>query len=120
MCRDCFVHLPFSDIFSAIENICSSGALYLLTTHFSFRRGCTNPDLPLEELWRPLNFEMGPFYWPPPQRFIVEGCTEAEGAFADKLLQRGRFTKYVVDHDAVVTAQAGSIYSDKILEGVRF
>jgi 2-polyprenyl-3-methyl-5-hydroxy-6-metoxy-1,4-benzoquinol methylase len=29
LCRDCLVHLPYADIFKAVNNIIDSGALYL-------------------------------------------------------------------------------------------
>jgi hypothetical protein len=45
LCRDCLVHLPLGSIFAALKNICSSGAFYLLTTHFSFRTIASNHDI---------------------------------------------------------------------------
>jgi hypothetical protein len=85
LCRDCLVHLPHADIFAALRNICESGALYLLTTHFTFRSVPANDEIAAGQ-WRRLNLELAPFYWPPPQRYIVEGCDEQGGLYADKSL----------------------------------
>jgi methyltransferase family protein len=85
LCRDCLGHLPYASILAALENICSSGALYLLTTHFSFRTLSANEEIAPGQ-WRRLNFELAPFHWPPPQRAIIEGCDENGGRYADKSL----------------------------------
>src|SRR5580704_1529204 len=84
-CRDCLGHLAYADIVSALNNICSSGALFLLTTHFSFRTISANEEIK-SGWWRRLNFELAPFHWPPPQRYIIEGCDEGGGKYADKSL----------------------------------
>lgn len=83
LCRDCLVHLPFSDVFMALNNVCRSGATYLLTTSFPERT--ENRDISMGD-WRPLNMERAPFFLPPPLRYINEGCTEGDGYFADKSL----------------------------------
>ena len=85
MCRDCLVHLSNATILAALRNICTSGAHYLLTTHYTFRALPANNDIPTGS-WRRLNFELAPFYFPPPRRFIVEGSTEHAGEAADKTL----------------------------------
>ncbi|HUI25507.1 MAG TPA: class I SAM-dependent methyltransferase [Candidatus Kryptonia bacterium] len=71
LCRDCFIHLPTSDIRSAIENFKRSGATYLLaTTH----PGVTeNVDIPAGA-WRSVDLEKPPFALPPPIRRIVENA----------------------------------------------
>jgi len=83
LCRDCLVHLSFSDIIRALRNMCASGSEYLLTTTFCGPR--KNLDI-LTGDWRPLNLECPPFGFPPPLRLINEGCTEKDGAYQDKAL----------------------------------
>ncbi|WP_423193215.1 class I SAM-dependent methyltransferase [Cupriavidus sp. H18C2] len=85
LCRDGLVHFPHASIAAALRNICSSGALYLLTTHFSFRTPSANEEIDFGQ-WRRLNFELAPFHWPAPRRYIIEGCDEHDGHFADKSL----------------------------------
>jgi len=85
LCRDGLVHLPHAGIAAALRNICASGALYLLTTHFTYRIPSANEEIALGQ-WRRLNFELAPFHWPTPDRFIIEGCDEHNGLFADKSL----------------------------------
>jgi hypothetical protein len=83
LCRDCLVHLSFSDIFAALRNLRDSGAKYLLTTTFPKRR--ENTDIRTGD-WRTLNFQLPPFNFPPPRQLINERCTEANGKFTDKSL----------------------------------
>ena len=83
LCRDCLVHLSFADINRAIANLRKARALYLLTTTFPAQS--TNEDIHTGD-WRPLNLEVAPFHWPPPQDILIEGCTEGSGLFADKSL----------------------------------
>lgn len=83
LCRDCLVHLSFSDINRALGNIRASGSTYLLTT--TFPQQATNTDIRTGD-WRPLNLAAAPFHWPPPVELLVEECTEADGVFADKSL----------------------------------
>lgn len=80
-CRDCLVHFSFADIFKSIENIINSAAKYLMTTTFPLQPG--NHDI-LTGGWRPLNFTLPPFNFPPPDLIFNEGCTEMGGAFHDK------------------------------------
>lgn len=82
-CRDCLVHLSFSDALKALQNICRSDAEFLLTTTFSDRG--SNKDIVTGE-WRPLNLEKEPFNFPSPLKLIEEGCTEGSGKFRDKSL----------------------------------
>jgi hypothetical protein len=82
-CRDCLVHLSYVDASSALRNIRSSGATYLLTTTFTGRD--RNHDI-TTGTWRPINLELPPFDFPAPMRLVDEGCTEADGQFADKQL----------------------------------
>lgn len=83
-CRDCLVHLPLKDIFIALQNICQSGALYLITTHYSFLRFSANYDINMGQ-WRRLNLEIAPFFFPPPLKYIVEGSKESNGTLCDKV-----------------------------------
>lgn len=83
LCRDCLVHLSFADIDRAIANLRTAHVSYLLTTTFPSQP--TNEDIHTGD-WRPLNLEAAPFHWPTPQELLIEGCTEANGLFADKSL----------------------------------
>lgn len=82
-CRDCLVHFSFADIFQALENICSSQSKYFLTTTFTERQD--NNDIETGG-WRPINLELAPFRLATPLKIINEGCTEDNGAYADKAL----------------------------------
>jgi hypothetical protein len=87
LCRDCLVHLSYANIRRALANVKLSGALFLLMTNFlSLER---NDDIEDGD-WRPLNFQLPPFSLKAPARIIVEHCTEAEGAYADKSLSLWR------------------------------
>jgi hypothetical protein len=83
-CRDCLVHLSFSQVKKALRNFQRSGARYLLTTTFTGRDH--NVDLVGKDIWRTLNLERPPFNLPKPTRLINELCTEGSGAYADKCL----------------------------------
>jgi len=78
--RDCFVHLPYSHIKRAINNIKKSGAKYLLTTSFPNHR---NKNIKLGK-WRPINLIDAPFSFPKPIYTINENCTENNGNYNDK------------------------------------
>ena len=82
-CRDCLVHLSFRRALAAVANFRASGARYLLTTTFPDTE--RNEDIPTGG-WRPLNLSLEPFDLGPPLRIVNEGCTEAEGRYADKSL----------------------------------
>jgi hypothetical protein len=83
LCRDCLVHLSYSNIQRALANGKRSGAKYFLTTSFPEVTG--NGDIEDGD-WRPLNFQLAPFGLPAPARTIVENCIEAGGAYRDKSL----------------------------------
>ncbi|RZQ66059.1 class I SAM-dependent methyltransferase [Amycolatopsis suaedae] len=83
LCRDCLVHLSFADIRLALDNLRRSGSRYLLTT--TFTELTTNTDISTGD-WRPLNLCREPFGFPEPLAVLVEGCTEENGAYADKSL----------------------------------
>ncbi|NMF62442.1 class I SAM-dependent methyltransferase [Brasilonema octagenarum] len=83
LCRDCFVHLSFGDIFSALNNMKRSQITYLLTTTFP---NCEeNEDITTGD-WRLLNLEKPPFSFPTPLQLINEQCSEGGGIFRDKSL----------------------------------
>lgn len=83
LCRDCFVHLSFDNIFRSIDNIRASGARYILTTTFLEHDHNANVE---DGDWRMLNLERPPFNFPPPTDVMVEDCQEGGGAYADKAL----------------------------------
>lgn len=82
-CRDCLVHLSFADIWSALRTVAGSPARFFMATTFTGRS--LNTDIRTGQ-WRPLNLEAAPFNLGPPERLLVEGCTEGEGSHADKSL----------------------------------
>lgn len=83
LCRDCLVHLSYSNIRTALTNIAHSGVQFLLMTSFPGRN--ENYDI-VDGDWRPLDFGAEPFSFPAPVATLVEECTEAGGAYADKSL----------------------------------
>jgi len=90
LCRDCLVHLSFQNIAAALANFARSGSACLVTTTFTELKAnidCEDGD------WRALNFELAPFNWGPPAQLLVEGCTEADGGWADKSLGAWRIEK---------------------------
>jgi len=90
LCRDCLVHLSFANIAAALANFRRSGSAWLVTTTFPELRAnidCEDGD------WRALNFELAPFHWGSPEDLLVEGCTEADGGWADKSLGAWRIEK---------------------------
>lgn len=83
LCRDCLVHLSFSQIHEALRNIKQSKSKYLLTT--SFLNHSKNVDIQTGD-WRTLNLEEHPFNLPKPILVLNENCTENNGQYADKSL----------------------------------
>ena len=82
-CRDCLVHLPYTDAMSAIDTVRRSACKWLLSTTFVR----TDPNEELGEAgWRPLNLTLPPFNLPPPKLLILEKCTEVGGMAGDKAL----------------------------------
>ncbi|WP_299114689.1 class I SAM-dependent methyltransferase [uncultured Winogradskyella sp.] len=67
--RDCLVHFSYSNIVKTIKNLKRSKSTYVLMTTFP---GITkNKDIVSGE-WRPLNFDIYPFYFPQPEVLINE------------------------------------------------
>jgi hypothetical protein len=93
LCRDCFVHLSFDDIHSAISNFKKSGSKYLLTT--TFTNVTRNMDIKTGG-WRPLNLEIEPFHLPKPILVINENCTEGNMAYTDKSLALWELTTLTI------------------------
>lgn len=92
-CRDCLVHFSFSDIQRTLANFKRSGAIYLLTTTFTHRT--SNTDIVTGD-WQPFNFELAPFWFPPPIKIVIEKCTENDGKFSDKSLGLWRFSDLTI------------------------
>ena len=83
LCRDCLVHLSFTNIARAVANFRASGATWLIATSFpewQVNADCEDGD------WRALNFERAPFCWGPPLELVNENCQEAGGGWRDKSL----------------------------------
>lgn len=69
LCRDCFIHLSFRDVFAAVANFKRAGSGFLLaTTHVAVTE---NEDIRTGG-WRSVNLQAPPFNFPPPRRLIVE------------------------------------------------
>ncbi|KVD75822.1 hypothetical protein WS62_03590 [Burkholderia sp. ABCPW 14] len=82
-CRDCAIHFSFELIWRLVANFAASRARYVFLTHDNcFQRyvdnGHANVDLEdatdgVNYLYRPLNFLLPPFAFPPPVHVINEG-----------------------------------------------
>ena len=83
LCRDCLVHLSFTNIVRALTNMQRSKITYLLTT--TFPECLANEDV-TDGDWRLLNLQLPPFNFPVPLGLINEECTECDGAYDDKSL----------------------------------
>jgi SAM-dependent methyltransferase len=83
LCRDCWVHLSYSDIADAIANIRRSNITYLLATTFTHH--ITNRDQ-LRGKFRMLNLQMAPFHFPIPLEVIEEDNLESKCSRAEKSL----------------------------------
>ncbi|MBI1181591.1 MAG: class I SAM-dependent methyltransferase [Alphaproteobacteria bacterium] len=83
LCRDCLVHLTFTNIGRVLANFRASGARWLLATTFpawNENTDCEDGD------WRALNMQRAPFRWPEPEILVDERCTEGDGGWSDKSL----------------------------------
>jgi len=83
LCRDCLVHLCMADVFQALENMCRSGAAYVLMT--TFPGAAVNKDI-ITGRWRMLDFEKPPFAFPSPLEMINERNEGEDGKFKEKSL----------------------------------
>lgn len=84
LCRDCLVHLPFTDVRAAIRNFAATGSRFLATT--SFFGHPTNTDLSAPGGWRPLNLQAAPFDFPPPELLLREKRDDPDYQYSDKSL----------------------------------
>jgi len=80
LCRDCFIHLSFNDIFTAIANFKRSKSTYLLATTFTNAQNVF--DIKTGG-WHIINLTQYPFNFPEPLAIINEGF---QGQYADKCL----------------------------------
>jgi hypothetical protein len=83
LCRDCFVHLSFANIGSALANLRKSNLHWLIATTFTEQH--ENRDA-LDGDWRLLKYGSRTLGWPPAFAILNEGCSEGGGAYADKSL----------------------------------
>lgn len=84
--RDCFIHLSFMNIYRVLKNYKASGSKYILVSTYT---GSDRENSYVSGFYlrgRALNMQKFPFYFPQPMTLINEGCTEGEGANADKSL----------------------------------
>jgi len=91
LCRDCFVHLSFEDVFKCLKNIYLSKSTYLLSTTFVETE--LNSDIETGG-WRKINLCQSPFHLPPPDYLILEQCTEKNDQYKDKALGLWRIDKF--------------------------
>lgn len=89
LCRDCWVHLNYSDIADAIANVRRSGITYLLATTFTHHPINRNQ---LRGKFRMLNLRIAPFHLPNPLHVIVEDNLESRRSHAEKSLALWRVT----------------------------
>ncbi len=75
-CRDCLVHLSFSNIERAIHQMVKSGSKYVMLTTFANIQ--TNYNIVTGD-WRALNLFIPPFEFPPPMFLINEHYDELTG-----------------------------------------
>lgn len=82
LCRDALVHFSDEQAVRALSNIKNSGARYLIATTFPGRRNVRGRTGD----WRPMDLGAPPFGLGDPIVVLTEGCTERDGALADKAL----------------------------------
>ncbi|MBK8515187.1 MAG: class I SAM-dependent methyltransferase [Saprospiraceae bacterium] len=79
--RDCFVHFSYDDIRMAFKNIITTKSELIMMTTFTEER--PNENI-ITGYWRPLNFMLSPFNFPPPINLIIENSES--GQYNDKSL----------------------------------
>ncbi len=73
-CKDLFIHLPIEDCLKSIKNIKKSGAKYFLANTYPSMK--ENKDIPTG-MWRPLNLNISPFFFPEPEdRIDIKSLTK--------------------------------------------
>lgn len=80
ICRDCLVHLPFSEGSRALQQFQRSGSTYLLAT--TYPKTTVNSDKPAGS-WRSLNLRLPPFNFPEPLKLFSDPSDDT-GANPDK------------------------------------
>lgn len=80
-CRDCFPHLSFRLIKSAIKNIKSSGSDFLFTS--TYVNTAENRDI-FTGGFRMINLQLPPFMFPEPEAIINDKCVIGEVVLEDK------------------------------------
>lgn len=75
LCRDCFIHFSYKDIFAALRNFKKSKSKYLLTTTFINRQKNRNI---FTGGWRTINLQKPPFNFPKPNKLILESFNLAK------------------------------------------
>jgi hypothetical protein len=83
LCRDCLVHLPFSDIAQATHLFRRAGFRYVIATTYTNQP--QNDDCKLGE-WRPLDMSGRPFSWGKPLLLFREFPPEDTSWYANKHL----------------------------------
>ncbi|MCR9173820.1 MAG: class I SAM-dependent methyltransferase [bacterium] len=71
--KDCFIHFSYAHIYQALQRIKESESRYLMGT--TYTNQTLNFDITTGD-WRPLNFQIGPFYFPKPILSITEYCEQ--------------------------------------------
>ncbi|MEA2764618.1 MAG: hypothetical protein QOK07_1022 [Gemmatimonadaceae bacterium] len=94
LCRDCLVHLSYTNIRAVLANIARSNIRDLLMTSFPGRGD--NRDVQDGD-WRTLDFQAPPFSFPEPSLTIVEECEEEVGSYADKSLLAWRVAELPIE-----------------------
>lgn len=69
LCRDCFIHFSFKDIFHSLNNFRKSKSTYLLCSTFINRQKNRNI---FTGGWRTINLQRPPFNFPKPIELILE------------------------------------------------
>lgn len=83
LCRDCLVHLSFSEGLSALRNMRASNATYLIATTFPTRENVENRT---PGGWRPLNLEKDPYPLGRPLEILYERMPNRADQNNDKAL----------------------------------
>ena len=78
--RDCFIHMDNGLVLRALHNICRSSFRYVCLTHDMNQERFPGRNVELERTvhgvnfeFRPNNFELEPFSFPPPVDVVLEG-----------------------------------------------
>ncbi len=84
ICRDCFLHLSYKNIYKILENFKKSGSNLLLVSTYT-----QHENFDVDEFFpagRALNLEKPPFNLEKSLALINENCTEGNGEYSDKSL----------------------------------